>query len=60
VQLTWPEWTAIRARHRATLLTLAEQAPHLVRGWLTERVAAAAAAAAAAAVLAAGEAEAVA
>lgn len=34
VQLTWPEWTAIRARHRATLLMLAEQAPHLIRGWL--------------------------
>ena len=60
VQLTWPEWSAIRARHRATLLTLAEQAPHLVRGWLTERVAAAAAAAAAGVLLAAGEAEAVA
>lgn len=38
VQLTWPEWTAIRLRHRATLLTLAEQAPHLIRGWLDERV----------------------
>ncbi len=60
VQLTWPEWTAIRARHRATLLMLAEQAPHLVRGWLTERVAAAAAAAAACVLQAAGEAEAVA
>lgn len=47
VQLTWPEWRAIRAHHRAVLLDLAEQAPHLVRDWLDDRVSAAAAAAAA-------------
>lgn len=34
VQLTWPEWRAVRARHRATLLDLAERAPDLVRPWL--------------------------
>lgn len=39
VRLTWPEWQAIRARHRATLLDLAEQAPHLIRDWLDERLA---------------------
>ena len=38
VQLTWPEWTAIRLRHRATLLMLAEESPHLIRGWLNDRV----------------------
>ena len=38
VQLTWPEWQAIRVRHRATLLMLAEQAPHLIRGWLDSSV----------------------
>jgi hypothetical protein len=38
VQLTWPEWQAVRTRHRATLLMLAEQAPHLIRGWLQDRV----------------------
>lgn len=48
VQLTWPEWRAIRAHHRAVLLDLAEQAPHLVRDWLDDRVSAAAAAAVAA------------
>jgi hypothetical protein len=48
VQLTWPEWRAVRARHRAVLLDLAEQAPHLVRDWLDGRVSAAAAAAVAA------------
>lgn len=47
VQLTWPEWRAIRAHHRAVLLDLAEQAPHLVRDWLDGRVSAAAAAMAA-------------
>ena len=34
VQLTWPEWRAVRARHRATLLDLAERAPALIRPWL--------------------------
>jgi hypothetical protein len=48
VQLTWPEWRAIRAHNRAVLLDIAEQAPHLVRDWLDDRVSAAAAAAVAA------------
>lgn len=39
VQLTWPEWRAIRSHHRATLLDLAEAAPELIRGWLDGRVA---------------------
>ena len=34
VQLSWPEWRAVRARHRATLLDLAERAPALIRDWL--------------------------
>ena len=34
VQLTLPEWRAVRARHRATLLDLAERAPALIRDWL--------------------------
>lgn len=34
VQLTLPEWRAVRARHRATLLDLAERAPALIRPWL--------------------------
>lgn len=37
--LTWPEWRAIRSRHRATLLDLAEAAPELIRDWLDGRVA---------------------
>lgn len=34
VQLTWPEWRAVRARHRAVLLDMAERAPALIRPWL--------------------------
>jgi hypothetical protein len=29
-QLTWPEWVAVRRQHRATLLDLAEEEPHLI------------------------------
>ena len=34
IQLTMPEWCAVRARHRAMLLDLAERAPELIRPWL--------------------------
>jgi hypothetical protein len=37
VQLTWPEWQSIRAKHRATLLDMAETRPELIRDFLTER-----------------------
>lgn len=47
VQLTWPEWKAIRAKHRATLLDMAETHPELIRDFLAERVRAYKAAAAA-------------
>jgi hypothetical protein len=30
VQLTWPEWVSVRRHHRATLLDLAEEEPHLI------------------------------
>lgn len=38
VQLTWPEWQSIRAKHRATLLDLAESHPQVIRDFLAERV----------------------
>jgi hypothetical protein len=38
VQLTWCEWKAIRTKHRATLLSLAESRPDLIRHFLMERV----------------------
>jgi hypothetical protein len=36
VELTWPEWRAVRARHRATLLDLAEHNPEGVRWFLDD------------------------